>query len=162
MIRAAVESDASAIADLWNWMIRDTFATFTDVPKTETEVATLLRARAGACLVHAVDGTCQGYAHFGPFRTGPGYAATCEHSVVVAPDAQGAGVGRALMPPLFELARAQGMHVMVAAISGANPGAVRFHQGLGFDHVGRMPQVGRKAGRWLDLVLMQKILSASD
>lgn len=162
MIRAARNTDANAITDLWNWMIRDTLATFTDAPKLHTEVEALIRSRAKAFLVCEDNGRLQGYAHLGPFRAGPGYAATCEHSVVVAPEAQGAGFGTALMRPLMDIAEQQGMHVMVAGISSANPGALRFHGSLGFEQVGYMPEVGRKAGKWLDLVLMQKVLTAPE
>ena len=51
-----------------------------------------------------------------------------------------------------------GIHVMVAAISSANPTAQQFHAACGYTEVGRLPQVGRKCDQWLDLVLMQKIL----
>ena len=63
------------------------------------------------------------------------------------------------MAALEDAARAEGVHVLIAGISSANPGAIVFHTALGFAEVGRMPEVGRKQGQWLDLVLMQKILS---
>jgi phosphinothricin acetyltransferase len=104
-------------------------------------------------------GRISGFITFGTFRAGPGYAATCEHSIIVRPGEQGQGVGRALMARGEAAAQGLGLHVMVAAISGANPEAIRFHDCCGFREVGRMPDVGRKAGQWLELVLMQKILS---
>ena len=72
---------------------------------------------------------------------------------------QGTGVGRALMQTAFDAAAAQGRRIMVAAISGANPGAIGFHTALGFGQVGRMPRIGQKNGQQLDLILMQKMLS---
>ena len=50
------------------------------------------------------------------------------------------------------------MHVMVAAIDGDNVESIRFHERLGFSTVAVMPEVGRKFDRWLDLVLMQRVL----
>lgn len=62
------------------------------------------------------------------------------------------------MMALLDHARAQGRHVMVGAISGANPDAIALHTALGFDIVARMPQVGHKGGYWLDLLLLRKLL----
>jgi L-amino acid N-acyltransferase len=50
---------------------------------------------------------------------------------------------------------------MVAAVSSANPGAVAFHERLGFGQVGRMPEVGFKNGQYLDLILLQKMLNTA-
>lgn len=154
-VRAATPADAAAIAALWNAMIRDTLATFTTVEKSQTDLAALITEHPTAFWV-VEDGSVQGFATFGPFRPGPGYAATAEHTIVLGDSAQGRGQGRALMAQLENAARAQGIHVLVAAISSANPGAVTFHAALGFAETARMPEVGRKNGQWLDLILMQK------
>jgi phosphinothricin acetyltransferase len=62
------------------------------------------------------------------------------------------------MARLEEIARAQGIHVLIGGVSGENPGAIAFHEAIGFDRVGHLPQVGHKFGKWLDLVLLQKTL----
>ncbi|MEX3316034.1 N-acetyltransferase family protein [Sulfitobacter sp. PS-8MA] len=160
VIRPAVAQDAAAVAALWSGMIRDSLATFTTEEKTADDIALLIDARRGAFWVADVAGEVAGFVTFGSFRGGPGYAATVEHSIVLSDSARGQGLGRGLMTRAMGAAAAQGHHVMVAAISSANPGAVAFHEKLGFAQVGHMPEVGRKRDQWLDLILMQKILAA--
>ncbi|MFT6675280.1 MAG: phosphinothricin acetyltransferase [Sulfitobacter sp.] len=158
IIRAAEIGDAPVIARLWNAMIRDTLNTFTTQEKTATEVAAMIKARPAAFWLAEAE-TCAGFVTYGPFRAGPGYGATVEHSILLAARYQGRGIGRALMDVAEKTARDQGLHIMVAGISGANRGAVEFHLRLGFTQVGVMPEVGFKQGQRLDLVLMQKSLS---
>jgi phosphinothricin acetyltransferase len=62
------------------------------------------------------------------------------------------------MAALIGRAEALGMHVMVGAIEARNVASLALHQRFGFVRVGLMPEVGRKFDRWLDLVLMQKML----
>lgn len=160
MIRAAIAEDAQQICDLWNWMIRDTLATFTSQEKSIEGILEMIERRQWAFFVACDGDDLAGFMTFGAFRAGPGYAASAEHSLIVDPASQRQGTGRALMAAGEEAARGLGIHVMVAGISSANPAAIRFHAALGFERVGYLPEVGRKAGRWLDLVLMQKILQA--
>lgn len=159
MIRGAALTDAHGIATVWNAMIRDTLATFTTVEKTDAEILEMITERPGAFWVSEGQ-QIDGFATFGPFRAGPGYNATLEHTVILADHAQGNGVGRALMTQVETAARAAGAHILVAGISSANPGAMAFHAALGFVETARMPQVGRKNGQWLDLIFMQKTISA--
>lgn len=157
MIRPATTDDAPWITDIWNGIIADTLVTFTSVPKTVDKVAEMI----GTSTVLVADDRA-GFATYGPFRSGPGYAATVEHTVLLSGSARGQGTGTTLMTALMDAALADGHHVMVAAISGENAPAVAFHAALGFEMVAHMPQVGRKSGRWLDLILMQKVLAATD
>jgi phosphinothricin acetyltransferase len=161
MIRPATVSDAERIAALWNDMIRDSLATFTTEEKTVSATRQLIQERSDAFWVIDEEGDCDlGFVTYGPFRAGPGYAATVEHTIILGPSAQGRGYGRQLMTHAGAAAAAQRHHVMVAGISSANPAAVAFHRALGFRQTGHLPEVGRKAGQWLDLILMQKTLQA--
>ncbi|MBM1634077.1 N-acetyltransferase [Sulfitobacter mediterraneus] len=160
IVRPASAADAQGIAALWNGMIRDTVFTFTTVEKTPAEVAGLIDARPSAFWV-AEAGALAGFVTFGAFRAGPGYAHTVEHTVIVADGFGGQGIGARLMAQAEKAARDQGVHVMVAGISGANEAAVAFHRKMGFAQTGHMPEVGRKHGVWLDLILMQKSLRTS-
>lgn len=160
ILRQATRADSPDIAAITNAMIRDTLITFTTDEKTPAAIGDDITASGPAFLVAEVEGRVVGFASYAAFRAGPGYAHTKEHTIHLAPAARGRGVGRALMQRLQQVATQDGMHVLVAGISSANPGAIAFHHALGFAETGRMAQVGRKAGRWLDLVLMQKILTA--
>lgn len=158
MIRPASPEDSAAIAALWNWMIRDTTATFTTVEKTKAEIeARIIAAPTQFCVAEIANGIA-GFATFGAFRAGPGYAATCEHSIIVDPNAQGSGIGRLLLANAEQAAHEAGKRVMIAAISSSNHKAVAFHEAAGYAQVGRLPEVGYKQGQWLDLILMQKTL----
>ncbi len=157
MIRSAMAADIPAIAALWNAMIRDTTATFTTEERSEAGLQQLLQQRPEAVWVAHGAGV-EGFVTWGPFRAGPGYAHTTEHTIIVG--APGGGTGRALMQHAIAKAQEQGYHAMIAAISGENTAAQNFHTRHGFAQVGHLPQVGRKAGRWLDLILMQKMLDS--
>ncbi len=157
-IRQAVAEDAPEIAAIANAIIRDTLITFTTDERSVESVAAEIETRGPAFLVAERNGEVQGFATYGTFRAGPGYAQCCEHSIQLVQQARGQGMGRALMQALEDIAAASKVHVLVAGISSANPAAIAFHSAIGFEQVGRMPEVGFKWGQRLDLVLMQKIL----
>lgn len=165
MIRPARPDDAAAIVAFWNPLIRDTLVTFNPVTKSVDEVARSITEKAAAghgFLVaedDAAEGVILGFASYGQFRAGAGYARSMEHTIILAPLAHGRGIGRALMAGLEAHARSGGVRAMIAGVSGGNPQGRAFHAAIGYREVAIVPQVGWKFGRYWDLVLMQKLLS---
>ena len=104
------------------------------------------------------EGEVIGFATYFQFRGGLGYGHTMEHSILLHPELRGRGAGRALMAAIENHARAAGVHTMFAGVSSENPSGVAFHEAIGFARVAVLPEVGRKFGRWIDLVLLQKHL----
>ena len=160
MIRAATQNDIPAILRIWNPVIRDTTVTFTSAEKTGDELARMLAARgaAGRAFLVADDGVVRGFASYDRFRGGDGYAHAMEHSLMLAPDARRMGLGSALLAALEHHARGAGHHTMHGGVSAENAAGIAFHSAQGYATLAVIPEVGRKYGRWLDLVLMQKRL----
>lgn len=161
IVRHAEPRDSRSIADIWNHYIRHTAATFTTAEKTPQSLVQDIAQREAegkAFLVAENLGQIIGFATYFQFRGGPGYAHTAEHSVMLNAEAQGKGAGRALMLAMEEHARQAGMHSLMACVSAENPAGIAFHQSLGYRRIATLPEVGRKFGRWMDLVLLQKLL----
>jgi phosphinothricin acetyltransferase len=172
-VRPARDGDIPAILALWNPQIRETTITFSSEEKTAAGLREMIAVRrAAACEFFVAEagaddgggqggggqGGLLGLATYAQFRAGNGYAYSMEHTVVISPGAWGRGVGRALMAAVETHARAAGFHTMVAAVTGENARALAFHRAMGYADVGLLPEQGRKFGRWLDLVLLQKSL----
>lgn len=160
-IRPAGEADLPAILAIYNDAVANTTAIWNETPSDLEGRRNWWRERAGAgfpVLVGETGGEVAGYATYGPFRPHEGYRHTVENSVYVREESRGKGVAAALMAALIDQARVDGFHVMVAGVEAGNLASIRLHERLGFREVARMPEVGRKFGRWLDLVLMQKML----
>lgn len=158
MIRVAEITYAASITALWNDLIRDTVVTFTTELKVSGDVEDVIADPKRSVLICEQDCVFAGFALFGAFRGGPGYVHTAEHSIYLVPEAQGKGLGRALLGNLIDAAKTLDHHAMIGAISGGNTKAIAFHESYGFTQVGYMPEVGRKNGVWHDLILMHLIL----
>jgi len=161
IIRPATEADLPAIAAIYNDAVRQTTAIWNETVVDVENRRAWREARLASgypVLVADREGAVVAYGSFGDFRAFDGYRFTVEHSVYVAEGARRLGIASALVVALAENAAALGKHVMVAGIAADNAASIALHARLGFVECGRMPEVGRKFGRWLDLVLMQKIL----
>ena len=159
-IRDAVEADLPAIRAILNEAIATTTARWSDEAETTEAVAAWFAAataRRHPVLVAHDDGDVLGYGSFAPFRVLPGYRFTVEHTLYVRPAAQRRGIGGALLRALTDRARAAGLHTMVGLIAADNDASLALHRAAGFAVVGRMEAVGYKFGRWLDLVLVQRM-----
>lgn len=102
-----------------------------------------------------------GYAYASAYRPRPAYCHTVEDSIYVARQAQGMGIGRALLAALIAACEARGFRQMVAVIGDGNGASVasrQLHEQAGFRLIGIARSVGYKHDRWLDQMLMQKAL----
>jgi len=162
-VRDASVDDLPGILAIFNEVIANSTAVWFDTLENlegRRQWFEARHARGFPILVAVEAGDMLGYSTFGDFRAWHGYRHTVEHSIHVRADSRRAGIGRILLSALIERATASRAHVMVGAIEASNHASLALHMGLGFKEVARMPEVGCKFGRWLDLVLVQRLLDS--
>jgi len=165
-VRRAVREDCPAILAIYNEAVLNTTASYDYEPRSLEHrldwfdahqrddyailVAEMTQPDGSPCVV--------GWAALNRYHDRMGYRFTAENSVYVAADARGHGVGKALLRPLVEAARARGLHAILAVIDAENEVSIRLHARFGFERVGLFRQVGFKFGRWLDVAYMERLL----
>jgi L-amino acid N-acyltransferase len=156
------DHDAEATREIYNLEVTTSTVTFDLVPRSLDDQRRWIGARSGA---HAVvvaedaDGEIVGFGSLSPWRDRPAYSTSVEDSVYVRRDYQGRGVGKTLLSELVRIGRAHGFHAVFARIVGGHESSVALHRSLGFEVVGTEREVGRKFGKWLDVVVMELLLT---
>jgi phosphinothricin acetyltransferase len=163
--------DAAALMAIYNPEVMESSITFDLVPRTLEEQREWISEHQSShpCLVAineedevgelgAFNERVLGYALVSPFRPRAAYATTVENSVYVHRDARGRGVGELLLRDLIAVAVESGYHSIIARIVGENLGSIKLHEKVGFTLVGTEIEVGRKHGRWLDVVEYQYVV----
>ena len=163
-VRQAEDRDLTLILEIYNEAVLNSTATFDTEPRTMDAHREWARQFQPpfVLLVAEQAGQIVGWACLHPFGAKPGYRYTTEDSVYVRSDRRAGGVGRLLLQALVEYGRTAGFRTIIARIAGDNPASVRLHQSLGFARIGLEREVGYKFGRWLDVVVMQRMLSEAN
>jgi phosphinothricin acetyltransferase len=159
-LRLASLDDAEAIRQIYNVEVTSSTATFDLVPRSLEDQRAWQDARSGAhaVLVAEDHGQVVGFASLSKWRDRPAYSTTVEDSVYVHRDHHGQGVGKALLGELIVTATNHGFHACMARIVGGHDASIALHRSCGFEVVGTEREVGRKFGKWLDVVLMERML----
>jgi L-amino acid N-acyltransferase YncA len=171
-IRLAEKEDLPAVCTIYNTEVTESLVTLDIIPWTLADQHLWLDRHRGAhpavvavddgetpgALLGARDETVLGFGSLSPFRDKPGYATTVENSVYVARYCRRGGVGRAILEELIRLAKEHGFHAIIARTEGSNIPSTNLHVACGFEMVGIEREVGRKHGRWLDVVELQRML----
>jgi L-amino acid N-acyltransferase YncA len=174
VVRPAVPADAEALAEIFAHYVVTSVATFEEVPPTAADwrrrlgelsrqhlpflVALRVQGVQGVQGVQAA-GTVCGYGYASPWRPKPAYRYTVEDTVYISPGHTGRGVGSALLAGLLAGCADAGARQVIAVIADTgNDASAALHRRFGFAEAGRLSGVGRKHGRWIDTVLMQKDL----
>ncbi|MFO3706411.1 GNAT family N-acetyltransferase [Xanthomonas codiaei] len=164
-LRAVRDADIPAITAIYAEQIAGCTTYEYSAPSSEQ-----MRSRVDAVvdagypyLVAERDGAVVGYAYAGSYRARAGYRWTVENSIYVAQSQQGHGIGSALLGELIAVCEQRGYRQMIAVIGDAeNQASRRLHERFGFRTVGVFSGIGRKHGRWLDSVQMQRALGSGD
>ncbi|MDO4165596.1 MAG: GNAT family N-acetyltransferase [Bacteroides sp.] len=153
-------TDAKAIVDIYNDYILNTTISFEVKALTEDEMRARIQEISShfVYLVYEEDGKILGYCYAHPWKERAAYGHTLETTVYLSPDAKGHGIGRKLMEVLIDECRKQGFHALIACITGGNEASCHLHEKLGFKQVSAFEKVGRKFGRWLDVVDYELLL----
>lgn len=160
-MRLVERRDAEGLCAIYNPEVLESTVTFDIVPRTlDDQRAWIDEHRGGhpALVALAGEGEIVGYASLSAYRPRAAYNSTVEDSVYVRRDCQGRGVGRRLLEELLAAGVASGFHAVIARIVGGHEASIALHAACGFELVGIEREVGRKFGRWLDVVEMQRIL----
>ena len=159
--RLAAPRDAEATRAIYNLEVVETTVTFDLVPRSLAEQRAWIAEHSGGHpAIVAVDDAdeVRGFASLSPFRPRPAYAPTVEDSLYVNRESRSQGIGELLLRDLLGLATDNGFHSVMARVVGGHDTSIALHERCGFEQVGCEREVGRKFGRWLDVVLMQKML----
>lgn len=159
--RLATLDDSEAIRAIYNREVTSSTVTFDLVPRSPEDQLAWMDDHSGAhpAIVAEDDGgrVC-GFASVSPYRPRPAYRTTVEDSVYVDPECQGRGIGRGLLEELVRLAESHGFHAVIGRIVGGHEASIALHRACGFEIIGVEKEVGRKFGKWLDVVLMQRLI----
>ena len=165
-MRPATPDDIGEIHAIYAHHVLKGLASFEEEPPSAAELRRRYDDVTGRGLPYLVadfGGMVAGYAYCTLYRSRSAYRHSLEDSVYVRPDAQGRGIGRALLDELLRRCEALGYRQMIAVIGdSANAASIGLHASLGFLRVGTLRSSGFKFGRWVDSVLMQRPLGAGD
>jgi L-amino acid N-acyltransferase YncA/DNA-binding transcriptional ArsR family regulator len=160
-VRDATAAHAAAIAQIYNQGIEDRVATLeTQLRTPEERTEWLATHNARHPVLVAVDGAgaVVGWGSLNVFNPRPAYGHVVDFSVYVAREKRGQGVGDALLGALEARARALGYHKLVLAAFPTNAPGMRLYERHGFTTVGIYHEQGMLDGRWIDVIVMEKIL----
>jgi len=152
-IRPAVPADAAALASIYNHYVANTTVTFEEEPVGVDEMESRVRdvSATGLWLLSEHRHTLAGYAYAKPYHPRSGYRHSFESTIYLHPDATGRGLGTHLYRALLEALARRPVHRVIGVIALPNPASVALHERLGFTPAGRLSEVGRKLGRWVDV-----------
>lgn len=160
-IRPAVDADAADIARIYNQAVEHTTATFDTEPQSAGARLQWLRSHDDPrhpVLVAELDGAVVGWASLSPWSDRCAYAASVEASTYIDEGSLGRGLGTLLSEAVLEAGRVAGVHAVLSRICTENIASLAMCERLGFAEVGVLHEVGWKFGRWLDVMMLEKLL----
>ncbi len=153
LIRDGQQSDATRVADIYNYYIKNSAATFQEQLVDEHYTCD----KVNKCSINSpfivatqADNKVVGFAYADAFRSRCSYRYVHEISIYVDIEKQQQGIGNLLMESLIQRMRTSDVHKLLAVISLPNPASVGLHERHGFVQCGILPAVAWKFNQWWD------------
>jgi L-amino acid N-acyltransferase YncA len=162
-VRNATADDAAAIAEIYNQGIEDRVATYETRPRSAEDQQAWLQAIAGRypAVVAQIDHEIVGWAGAGPYRDRECYRGIGEFSMYVNRDWRRRGVGDLLLTGLINEAERLGLWKLLSRIFLFNEASRALCRKHGFREVGTYEKHARLDGRWLDVVIVERLITAN-
>ena len=177
-MRAAAEADAAAICEIYNQGIEDRLATLETELRTPEERRQWLKSRAPRHPVIVAETTqpdpisnrpptaqaglaapvTVAWGSLNPYNPRAAYRHVADFSIYVERVYRGRGVGKLVLTRLIELARELGYHKLVLSAFPFNAAGMALYERQGFRTVGIFKEQGLLDGRWVDTIVMEKLL----
>ena len=166
-IREVRPEDAGRLAEIYSYYVLNTAVSFEYQAPSATEFAERIRKTLEKYpyLVCEKQGRVIGYAYAGAYSIREAYAWTATSSIYIDREFRRQGAGAELYRGLEERLRGQGIVNLLAGTAYIDEedeylshDSCLFHRKQGFVQVARLEGVGKKFGRWYDLLWMQKKL----
>jgi len=159
-VRPAADADASTICEIYNQGIEDRLATLETELRTPDERRQWLKSRGARhpVLVAEDGGRVIAWGSLNAFNARDAYRHVADFSIYVERDYRGKGVGRVVLARLIDLARELGYHKLVLSAFPFNAAGMALYERLGFRTVGVYKEQGLLDGRWVDTIVMEKLL----
>jgi len=161
MIRKAELKDLEAITNIYNHAILNLTATFDEETKEMEERIEWFNSHQDPkypLIVAESEGEILGWGSISPFRPRRAYRFSGETSIYIRNDMYGQGIGTLLLKELIRLAEENGLHTLLGIIVDDNEPSIKLHSKFGFQVAGKFQEVGYKFDRWLNVIIMQKML----
>jgi len=158
-IRPVTRNDCDAIADIYNYYIRETIITFEEEEVSGAEIARRLaevEASSLPWIVAEEAGKTIGYAYAAKWKARSAYRFSTESTLYLANDRLGKGIGTRLYRELLEILSTKSIHAVMGGIALPNPGSVALHERFGFKKVAHFEEVGFKFSQWIDVGYWQR------
>ncbi|MDA8196477.1 MAG: GNAT family N-acetyltransferase [Actinomycetota bacterium] len=161
-LRSVNLRDAEALMSIYNREVVGSRVTLDLVPRSISQQKAWIEEHQGvypALLAYeSSSDEVVGFASVSPYRIRPGYSTTVENSIYIAPDHQGKGLGKFLLSAILDEAAKHGFHACIARVASDHTASIALHKSLGYFEVGIEREIGRKFGKWIDMLLLEKLL----
>ncbi len=159
-IRRASGDDLEAIRSIYNEGIEDRLATLDEEPNSREEIAQWWSEHDDRYVILVATESEQlvGWASLNRFSHRCAHAEVADLSVYVARRHRGRGIGYSLLTNLATEAAQNGFHKIVLYALSDNEHGKRLYSKAGFAEVGVFKEHGRIAGRYVDVIAMERLV----